>query len=71
MNEQPNKGGRPPNDSTPATGKIDWRVTMERKNRYVRAARAARLTLCAWLTRVCDAATGHTVDKANEEKPNE
>lgn len=50
--------GRPLTDSTPASGHIHLRVTMERKNRYVRAARNRKMKLSQWMTETCDTATG-------------
>jgi len=46
--------GRPPKAGTSATGEIHLRVTMERKNSYVRAARASGLGLSEWMTTTCD-----------------
>jgi len=54
--EQP-KIGRPLADETPASGHIHLRVTMERKNRYVRAARRKKQTLSDWMTETCDKAS--------------
>ena len=50
--------GRPLNDSTAATGHIHLRVTMERKNRYVRAAKRRKLKLSEWMSEACDNASG-------------
>ena len=50
--------GRPLTDSTPASGHIHLRVTMERKNRYVRAARKRKMKLSEWMTETCDTASG-------------
>ena len=50
--------GRPLTDSTPASGHIHLRVTMERKNRYVRAARKRKLKLSEWMTETCDKSSG-------------
>lgn len=50
--------GRPLTDSTPASGHIHLRVTMERKNRYVRAARNRKMKLSEWMTETCDTASG-------------
>ena len=52
------KPGRPLADETPASGHIHLRVTMERKNRYVRAARKRKLKLSEWMTEACDNASG-------------
>jgi hypothetical protein len=49
--------GRPLTDSTPASGHIHLRVTMERKNRYVRAARKRKMKLSEWMTETCDTAS--------------
>ena len=38
------KAGRPPRDGEAATGQIQLRVTMARKNAYVRAAKPRKLT---------------------------
>ena len=46
--------GRPLADETPASGHIHLRVTMERKNRYVRAARKRKMKLSEWMTETCD-----------------
>lgn len=48
--------GRPLTDSTPASGHIHLRVTMERKNRYVKAAHRRKRKLSEWLTETCDIA---------------
>jgi len=53
--DQP-KRGRPPVDDTAADGHIHLRVTMERKNSYVHAARRKQQKLSEWLTQVCDKA---------------
>ena len=50
--------GRPPDDDEPATGHIHLRVTMERKNRYVRAARKRNLKLSKWMTDALDRESG-------------
>ena len=52
------KPGRPLADETPASGHIHLRVTLERKNRYVRAARKLKLKLSEWMTEACDNASG-------------
>jgi hypothetical protein len=57
MNQPPKPPGRPPIDGVPAVGHIHLRVTMERKNRYVRAARAKQTGLSEWITNTCDAAS--------------
>ena len=49
--------GRPLADETAASGHIHLRVTMERKNRYVRAARKRKMKLSAWMTETCDTAS--------------
>ena len=51
------KPGRPLADSTPASGHIHLRVTIERKKRFERAARQRGLKLSAWLTKMGDLAT--------------
>lgn len=50
--------GRPLADSTPASGHIHLRVTMERKNRYVRAARRKKQKLSEWMTETLDRQSG-------------
>ncbi len=52
------KLGRPLADETPASGHIHLRVTMERKNRYVRAARKLKLKLSEWMTATLDRESG-------------
>lgn len=47
--------GRPPKDRVPAAGHIQLRVTMARKNAYVRAAKPAKLT--AWIFEHLDKAS--------------
>lgn len=56
MNPKPSKAGRPLTDETPAVGHIHLRVTMERKNRYGRAARKRRTNLTTFITDAADAA---------------
>ena len=51
------KRGQPPKDGVPATGHIHCRVTMARKNAYVRAARPGKLT--DWMFRILDADAGY------------
>ena len=50
------KRGRPLVDDTAADGHIHLRVTMERKNSYVHAARRKQQKLSEWMTQVCDKA---------------
>ena len=57
MTEQ-TKIGRPLADETPASGHIHLRVTMERKNRYVRAARKRKQKLSEWMIETCDKSSG-------------
>jgi len=52
------KPGRPLADETPASGHIHLRVTMERKNRYVRLARKLKLKLSEWMTATLDRESG-------------
>lgn len=52
------KLGRPLADETPASGHIHLRVTMERKNRYVRAARRRKQKLSEWMTETLDKESG-------------
>jgi hypothetical protein len=55
------KRGQPPKDGSPATGQIQLRVTMARKNAYVRAAKPRKLT--AWIF--------EHLDKASKYEPTE
>ena len=55
MNPESQKPGRPLADETPASGHIHLRVTMERKNAYVRAARLRGMKLTAWIICCLDA----------------
>ena len=64
MNIESPKIGRPLADSTPASGPIQLRVTMERKNRYVRAARKRKMKLSEWMTDACDTASAN--DRPND-----
>lgn len=57
QNPEP-KLGRPLAESTPASGHVHLRVTMERKNRYVKAARRKKQTLSEWMIETCDKASG-------------
>ena len=54
MNQSEIKPGRPLADETPASGHIHLRVTMERKNKYVRAARRRKMKLSEWMLATCD-----------------
>ena len=47
MNTNQPKRGQPPKDGVAATGQIQLRVTMARKNAYVRAAKPKSLS--AWM----------------------
>ena len=58
MQTPDSKPGRPLADETPASGHIHLRVTMERKNKYVRAARKRKMKLSEWMTETCDTASG-------------
>ena len=49
--------GRPPIAGESATGQIQLRVTMARKNAYVRAAKPKKLT--AWIFEKLDKASGY------------
>lgn len=49
--------GRPPICGETATGQIQLRVTMARKNAYVRAAKPQKLT--AWIFEQLDKASGY------------
>jgi hypothetical protein len=55
-----NPAGRLPFSDTAADGHIHLRVTMERKNRYVRSAKRAGKNLSDWMTETCDSAAGAT-----------
>jgi hypothetical protein len=48
------KPGRPLTGDTPASGHIHLRVTMERKNKYVRAAQIKKMKLSEWMILACD-----------------
>lgn len=59
MNESyESKRGRPTKEGEPATGQIQLRTTMERKNAYVRAAKPRKLT--EWIFEHLDKAAGYT-----------
>jgi hypothetical protein len=52
--EQPKRGrGRPPTPD-PATARIEIRVTPAEKDKYLRAARRAKVALGAWLKALAD-----------------
>lgn len=53
----PRKPGRPTRDTEGATGHIQLRVTMARKNAYVRAAKPQKLT--EWIFENLDKAAGY------------
>ena len=55
-NEQPQRG-RPPIAGEAATGQIQLRTTMDRKNAYVKAAKPKKLT--AWIFENLDKAAGY------------
>ena len=65
------KPGRPLADETPASGHIHLRVTMERKNRYVRDSRRRKMKLSEWITKTCDTASGLVTSNQNLTKSNE
>ena len=52
-----NKAGRPPQDGEAATGWIQLRVTLGRKNAYVAAAKPKKLSV--WIFEQLDKASGH------------
>jgi hypothetical protein len=52
-----NQIGRPPRDGEAATGQIQLRVTMARKNAYVRAAKPKKLT--EWIVENLDKASSY------------
>ena len=54
MNHETKPVGRPLSDETAASGHIHLRVTMERKNKYVRAARRRKMKLSEWMLATCD-----------------
>lgn len=54
------KRGQPPKDGVPATGQIQLRVTMARKNAYVRAAKPRKLT--AWMFEILDKAAKYEAE---------
>jgi hypothetical protein len=51
------KRGRPPIEGETATGQIQLRTTMRRKNAYVKAAKPK--SLAAWMFEQCDKASGY------------
>jgi hypothetical protein len=57
MKTETPKAGRPPRDGEAATGQIQLRVTMARKNAYVRAAQPKKLT--EWIVEHLDKASGY------------
>ena len=57
MNTDQPKRGQPPKDGVPAIGQIQLRVTMARKNAYVRAAKPRKLT--AWIFEHLDKAASY------------
>ncbi len=56
MNPKP-KLGQPTNGDEAAMAHIHLRVTLARKNRYVRTAQREGKTLAAWMTDTCDKAS--------------
>ena len=48
--------GRPTTEAAPAVGHIHLRVTMDRKSRYVRAAKRRGQPLSEWMQAACDSA---------------
>lgn len=57
MNQETPKPGRPPISGETAKGHIHLRVTMARKNAYVKAAKPKKLT--AWIFEQLDKASGY------------
>jgi hypothetical protein len=57
MKSEHTKAGRPPISGETAKGQIHLRVTMDRKNAYVRAAKPRKLT--AWIFEQLDKASGY------------
>ena len=53
------KVGRPPREGEAATGQIQARTTMARKNAYVRAAKPKALT--KWMFEILDKAANYKV----------
>lgn len=60
MKIDPSKAGRPPREGESATGQIQLRVTMARKNAYVRAAKPK--SLAAWVFENLDKAANYKVE---------
>lgn len=58
MNPEQSKPGRPPISGETAKGQIQLRVTMARKNAYVRAAKPRKLT--EWIFEQLDKAADYT-----------
>jgi uncharacterized protein (DUF1778 family) len=54
------KRGRPPAEGETASGHIQARTTMSRKNAYVRAAQARKMKLTEWIFDCCDKAAGYS-----------
>lgn len=61
--EQPQRG-RPPIEGETATGQIQLRTTMARKNAYVKAAKPKKLT--AWIFEHLDKAAGYEPDTKSD-----
>ena len=59
-NEENPKVGRPPLDGAAATGQIQLRVTMARKNAYIRAAKPKKLT--EWIFESLDKSADYRAD---------
>lgn len=57
MKSEISKAGRPPIAGEMASGQIQLRVTMDRKNAYVRAAKPKKLT--AWIFEQLDKAANY------------
>lgn len=55
------KAGRPPREGEAATGQIQARTTMARKNAYVAAAKPKALT--AWMFEILDKAANYNADE--------
>jgi len=61
MKQENAKAGRPPREGEAASGQIQARTTMARKNAYVAAAKPQSLT--AWMFSVLDKAANYKAQK--------
>lgn len=53
------KRGRPPHEGETATGQIQSRTTMARKNAYVKKAQSEGKSLTKWMFDTCDKEAGY------------